>query len=137
MDAHQLLASARVAVLASVRPDGRSHAVPIVFAIDGEHLFTAVDWKPKSTLRLARLENIASHPEVSVLAQNYDEDWKKLWWVRADGSARILEPSDRRVAALSLLTTKYPQYREHPPQGDVIAIRINKLTAWKWDEHTR
>ncbi len=137
MDARQLLASRRVAVLASVRPDGRAHAVPIVFALDGEHLYTAVDSKPKSTVRLARLENIASQPEVSVLAQHYEENWEKLWWVRADGTARILEPSDRREAALGLLAAKYPQYREHPPRGDVIAVRINNLTAWEWAEPTR
>ncbi|MEE9472759.1 MAG: pyridoxamine 5'-phosphate oxidase family protein, partial [Acidimicrobiia bacterium] len=82
MDARDLLSSAQVGVLASVRPDGRAHAVPIVFAIDGDYLYTAVDHKPKSTTRLARLENIAANPQVSVLAQHYKDDWEQLWWVR-------------------------------------------------------
>ena len=130
MDKHSLLTSARVAVLASVRPDGRSHAVPIVFAVDAEYLYTAVDHKPKSTGRLARLENIAAHPQVSVLVQHYSNDWEKLWWVRVDGLATVIESPNHRQTALDLLTAKYPQYQEHPPAGAVIAIRIESVTGW-------
>jgi len=130
MDARDLLSSAQVAVLASVRPDGRAHAVPIVFAIDGDHLYTAVDHKPKSTTRLARLENIAANPQVSVLAQHYNDDWEQLWWVRADGKAVVLESADHHQNAVDLLIAKYAQYRSQAPSGNVIAVRINRLTGW-------
>ncbi len=130
MNARDLLSSAQVAVLASVRPDGRSHAVPIVFAIDGDYLYTAVDHKPKSTTRLARLENIAANPQVSVLAQRYSDDWEQLWWVRVDGEATVLESSDHRQKAIGLLIAKYAQYQSQPPSGNVIAVRINRLTGW-------
>lgn len=130
MDARDLLSSARVAVLASVRPDGRAHAVPIVFAIDGDYLYTAVDHKPKSTTRLARLENIAANPQVSVLAQHYNDDWEQLWWVRVDGEAAVLESAVHRQKAVDLLMAKYAQYRSQVPSGDVIAVRIDRLTGW-------
>ncbi len=130
MDARALLSSAQVAVLASVRPDGRAHAVPIVFAIDGDYLYTAVDHKPKSTTRLARLENIAANPQVSVLAQRYSDDWEQLWWVRVDGKATVLESSDHRQKAVDLLIAKYAQYRSQAPSGNVIAVRIDRLTWW-------
>ena len=130
MDARDLLSSAQVAVLASVRPDGRAHAVPIVFAIDGDHLYTAVDHKPKSTTRLARLENIAANPQVSVLAQHYNDNWEQLWWVRADGEAVVLESADHHQNAVDLLIAKYAQYRSQAPSGNVIAVRINRLTGW-------
>jgi len=130
MDARDLLSSAQVAVLASVRPDGRAHAVPIVFAIDGDHLYTAVDHKPKSTTRLARLENIAANPQVSVLAQHYNDNWEQLWWVRADGEAVVLESADHHQKAVDLLIAKYAQYRSQAPSGNVIAVRINRLTGW-------
>ena len=130
MDARDLLSSARVAVLASVRPDGRAHAVPIVFAIDGDYLYTAIDHKPKSTTRLARLENIATNPQVSVLAQRYSDDWEQLWWVRVDGEAAVLESSDHRQKAVDLLIAKYAQYRSQAPSGNVIAVRIHRLTGW-------
>ncbi len=130
MDARGLLSSAQVAVLASVRPDGRAHSVPIVFAIDGDYLYTAVDHKPKSTTRLARLENIAANPQVSVLAQHYKDDWEQLWWVRVDGKAAVLESADHREKAVDLLIAKYAQYRSQAPSGNVIAVRIDRLTGW-------
>ena len=104
--------------------------MPIVFAIDGDHLYTAVDHKPKSTTRLARLENIAANPQVSVLAQHYNDNWEQLWWVRADGKAAVLESADHRQKAVDLLMAKYAQYRSQAPSGNVIAVRINRLTGW-------
>ena len=86
------LSAARHAVLTSVTPGGRPHAVPIVFALDGDdRLVTAVDVKPKSTSDLQRLRNIQAHPWVAVLAERYDEDWSRLWWVRVDGVAHVLD----------------------------------------------
>ena len=130
MDHRHLLAAAPVAVLATVRPDGRAHAVPIVFAVGDDHLYSAVDHKPKTTSRLARLENIAAHPQVSVLAQHYDDDWEQLWWVRVDGNASLLESSADRHAAVELLVAKYSQYQDQAPTGEVIAIRIEQITGW-------
>lgn len=48
---------ARVARLATVDPDGRPHLVPIVFVLEGETLYAAVDAKPKRSPRLRRVEN--------------------------------------------------------------------------------
>ena len=74
------VAGARHAVLATITPDGRPHAVPIVFALDGDRLITAVDAKPKSTRDLQRLRNLRVRPQAAVLAEHYDEDWSLLWW---------------------------------------------------------
>ena len=41
---------------------------------------------------LRRLRNIAAHPAVCPLVDAYDEDWERLWWVRADGDARVVPP---------------------------------------------
>jgi PPOX class probable F420-dependent enzyme len=117
---------ARVARLATVNPQGRPHVVPICFVIDGDTLYTAVDEKPKRTRRLQRLLNIEANPRVEVLIDGYDEDWSKLWWVRLRGTARIGD--DPR--AVELLAAKYPQYRERPPTGPVIAVRIDERIEW-------
>ena len=134
MDYRRLLAAARVAVLATVRPDGRAHAVPIVFAVADDYLYSAIDNKPKSTTRLARLDNIAAHPQVSVLVQHYEDNWERLWWVRIDGEGAVLDSSPDREAALGLLITKYGQYQKLAPTGEVIAVRIEKLTGWAASE---
>jgi PPOX class probable F420-dependent enzyme len=115
-----------VARLATVDPQGRPHVVPICFAIEGDTLYTAVDEKPKRTRKLQRLRNIEANPRVEVVIDEYDEDWSKLWWVRLRGTARIVD--DPRP--IELLTAKYPQYRERPPNGPVIAVSIEERIEW-------
>jgi PPOX class probable F420-dependent enzyme len=119
-------AAARVARLATVDRHGRPHVVPICFAIDGDTLYTSVDEKPKRTRRLRRLENIEANPAVEVVIDHYEDDWSQLWWVRMRGTARIVQ--DPR--AVELLADKYPQYRERPPAGPVIAIEIEERSEW-------
>jgi PPOX class probable F420-dependent enzyme len=120
-------ALARVARLATVDPSGAPHLVPIVFALTGDVIHTAVDAKPKRHRRLRRLANIAHEPRVSVLADHYAEDWSTLWWVRADGVARVRETSPEAVAAL---TARYPQYADAPPPGPFIAIEVLRWATW-------
>jgi PPOX class probable F420-dependent enzyme len=131
--ARALFAAAPVARLATVGADRRPHLVPITFALDGDTLYTAVDHKPKRTTRLRRLENVAANPRVSVLADHYDErDWSALWWVRADGEARIIaldDPRQTRVAAL--LQARYEQYRRRPPAGPAIAVSVSRWSGWR------
>jgi PPOX class probable F420-dependent enzyme len=125
--ARERFASARVARLATSGPDG-PHVVPIVFALDGDTLYHAVDHKPKRTTALKRLENLRADPRASLLADAYDEDWDRLWWARADGIARILEPGHE--PAIALLCERYPQYRDRPPAGPVIAVDVTRWSDW-------
>lgn len=130
--ARSRFAAARVARLATVGADGRPHLVPVVFALDGDTLYTAVDdVKPKATQRLRRLRNVAGNPGVALLADHYDEDWDALWWVRADGTARVLDPGDPEAGrARTLLAERYPPYRAAPPPGPVIAVAVERWAGW-------
>ena len=122
-------ALARVARLATVGPLG-PHLVPVVFAVEDDHIYSAVDHKPKRTRRLQRLANIEVNSAVSILADHYDEDWEHLWWVRADGEAKILRTPAAMASGLDLLADKYPQYRHRHPEGPVIAIAVETWTGW-------
>lgn len=135
MDEHrarQLLSAARVARFATVTPQGRPRIVPVCFAAAGDVIYHAVDHKPKASRRLARLADIALEPRASLLADHYDDDWTTLWWVRADGRARVLEDvaGDEAAQALRLLAERYPQYREWPPSGPLIALDVEHVTGW-------
>jgi PPOX class probable F420-dependent enzyme len=129
--ARALFASARVARLASVRPDGAPHVVPVCFALAGETVYTAVDDKPKRTADLARLANIAAEPRVCLLADLYDDDWERLWWVRLDGRGRRVTREDERARALAALAGRYAQYAQTPPEGAVVAVDAERWSGWR------
>jgi PPOX class probable F420-dependent enzyme len=125
---------ARVARLATVGADGQPHLVPIVFAVVDETIYSVVDAKPKRTTQLRRLTNVAANPKVSVLVDHYEDDWSRLWWVRADGTARIVAlSSDEGRLALQRLTQRYPQYRITVPPGPVLAIDVTRWVSWPAD----
>jgi len=124
------LAQTLIAHLATSGPDGRPHVVPICFITRDETLYFAVDAKPKRTTNLKRLQNIAANPAVSVLVDHYEDDWTRLWWVRVDGTARIVNDLAETDRAIELLMKRYPQYRSARPQGPVIAISMDRLSGW-------
>ncbi|MET4646584.1 TIGR03668 family PPOX class F420-dependent oxidoreductase [Streptomyces sp. NBC_00121] len=133
-EARERFAAARIAHLATIDAASRPHLVPVVFALDGDTVMLAVDHKPKRTTRLKRLANIAAHPSVCLLADHYEEDWDRLWWVRADGEARVLPSPDRFSEAarcVGLLRAKYQQYAEHPPDGPVVEVSVLRWSGWR------
>lgn len=143
-DARRRFAEARVARVATADVNGRPHVVPMTFALasvrdagetdTNDTIYSAVDAKPKRSRSLRRLANIAANPCVSVVVDHYEDDWHALWWVRADGTARILAtdaPEGRD--AITLLVARYPQYRDQPPRGPVVAIDVTRWSSWSAD----
>jgi PPOX class probable F420-dependent enzyme len=124
------LTTARIARLATIDPDGRPHLVPIVFALDGATLYSAVDRKPKRSQTLRRIENARVRPDVTIIVDHYEEDWDRLWWIRLRGRARVLDDGEERERALALLRDKYPQYRDEPPDGPVLAVDVTEVREW-------
>jgi PPOX class probable F420-dependent enzyme len=104
--------------------------VVVTFALSNDEVVTAIDQKPKDTQRLQRLVNIEANPAVSLLVDHYEEDWERLWWLRIDGRATIHHSGHTRDGALESLIEKYPQYRDQPPTGPVIAIAMESVTFW-------
>ena len=130
MTARERFASARVARLATVGEAG-PHIVPVVFALAGDTILHAVDHKPKRTAALKRLANLRADPRASLLADEYSDDWERLWWARADGTARILEPGEPEARdAVERLAERYPQYRRRPPEGPVVAVDVHRWSSW-------
>jgi len=119
---------AAVGRLATVTADRRPHLVPCCFVVSGDRVYSAVDHKPKSTRRLRRLANLRGNPNAALLVDYYADDWSTLWWVRVDGTGRVLDDGPELEHAIALLVAKYRQYRRDPPAGPVIAIDV---TAWR------
>jgi PPOX class probable F420-dependent enzyme len=133
MDADEMrrrIDGAQVARLATVGRDGRPHIVPITFAMNDATIYFAIDFKPKKTTDLQRLRNIEANPSVSVLVDHYEADWTKLWWVRVDGSARIVIDGALFENGIARLTQRYAPYRSARPVGPVVAIAVERMTGW-------
>jgi PPOX class probable F420-dependent enzyme len=125
-----LVSRAPVGRLATVRSNGRPHVVPICFVVVEEVVYSAVDDKPKRHRRLQRVSNITATGTASLLVDEYDEDWSRLWWVRLDGKARLVDNAAEAERAIQALSGKYPQYRDQPPSGPVLAVDVERWVGW-------
>ena len=134
-EARARFAAARVARLATADAAARPHIVPIAFAVAGETIYSAVDAKPKRSRALRRLANVRQNPAVSLLVDHWDEeDWERLWWVRADGAGRVLDPGEpEAMRAVGLLRERYPRQRE---AGEVLAVDVARWSGWAASDGT-
>jgi PPOX class probable F420-dependent enzyme len=131
-EARRRFAAARVARLATVTPGGRPHLVPITFAVEGDRIYSIVDdLKPKASPSLSRLRNIEANPRVSLLVDDYLDDWQRLWWVRADGNARTKTDGPNWEQAIGLLQAKYPQYQAVGLEfGAAMVVDVERWIGW-------
>jgi PPOX class probable F420-dependent enzyme len=124
--------------LATRGPAGSPHIVPIVFVRVGGVLWSPVDAKPKRSTELARVRNIETSPEASLLLDHYEPMWDRLWWIRVDGRVRVVrahdplkEPDLRDV--VDALRRKYPQYEDVAVLRDpatLLAIAPLAVRSW-------
>ena len=127
------ISRSRVGRLGTADASGEPAVVPFCYAWDGAALYSAIDAKPKrvAPASLRRIRNIQDNPRVSVVIDEYDEDWERLWWVRADGTARVVEDGPERDTTIRLLRAKYLQYeRWTTPFGAATIITVERVTSW-------
>lgn len=124
------VSAARIGRLATVRRDNTPHLVPVTYVLESDEVFIAIDDKPKTTTRLVRLANIEANPNVSLLIDDYSEDWSALWWVRMDGRASVIAEGVTFERALDRLSAKYDAYARKRPSGPVIVIAVTAWSGW-------
>jgi PPOX class probable F420-dependent enzyme len=134
-EARARFVAARVARLATADAARRPHLVPIAFVVERDTIYSAVDAKPKRTRALRRLANVRENPSVSLLVDHWDEeDWERLWWVRADGRGRVLDPGNPEACrAADLLRERYPSQRG---AGEVLAVDVERWSGWAASDAT-
>ena len=124
----------RVAHLATADAQGKPLAVPLCFACGEDHIYSAVDEKPKRVAgsHLRRLRNIAANPQVCLLVDHYEEDWSRLSYILVEGAAAIIHQGAEHRLAISLLRSKYAQYSAMNLESQpVIKITPRCLIPWK------
>ena len=130
--AEELLRESRVARLATADAKGQPLVVTICFAWDGARLCSVIDGKPKTTRRLRRLRNIEQNPQVSLVVDQYEDDWTALRHVIVRGRAEILDTGSEREEAIEQLCSKYPQYSAMDPADFGAVIRIEPMSVSVW-----
>ncbi len=123
-------ASGRVARLSTVRPDGGPHVVPMVFALVDDTVYSAVDDKPKRSRDLRRLANVRADPRCAILVDHYEDDWRHLWWVRADGRGEVVDEPSSAHPGIAGLVQRFPQYRDDPPAGPLLVVTVERWSGW-------
>jgi PPOX class probable F420-dependent enzyme len=134
-EARARFVEARVAVLGSIGPDVAPHLVPVVFAVDGDRIHLAVDSKPKRGGELARVANMRGNPRCALLVHGYAEDWRRLWWARADGRATVVDDEPALAQTLGLLGDRYPQYGAGARViGPAMVVEVERWSGWSAEE---
>ena len=130
----EFLSKTRVARLATADKAGQPHVIPIVFATDGQKLYTPLDRKPKriAPKQLKRVRNLLENPRVAFVIDHWDEDWTKLAWLMVKGTGHLVESGEAHTTGVRLLEKKYPQYEKMPLEGlPIIVITPSEITRWK------
>lgn len=121
----------RIALLATADADAHPHAMPVCYVWLQGLFYIAIDEKPKQTLDLKRLRNIRANPSVTLLFNQYSDDWDELAWVLIEGQADVVDADDSASEVLRELRQKYPQYQEMALEGrPLIRVRPEKASSW-------
>jgi PPOX class probable F420-dependent enzyme len=135
-----IIDKARVARLATVDSECKPHLTPVVFVYDNDCYFMPIDEKTKRSKpeNLKRIKNIQQNPNVALLIDEYNEDWRKLYFIMIQGKASIIGGKELQQneqvlleKAHKLLCGKYVQYHEIGIGEYVIMIVPQKVITWR------
>ena len=132
----EFIERARVARLATIDSEFKPHLVPVVFVFNGNHFFIPVDEKRKTAKpeKLKRIRNIQDNPNVTLLIDEYSEDWNKLAFVMIQGKASIATKEEGNIQvrqAYKKLMIKYLQYQKVGLGERCIIITPKKVASWR------
>jgi len=130
-----IINSHRIARMATVDESGKPLALPVCFASEGNFIYSPIDKKPKSVSagKLKRVRNIISNPNISLVIDNYVENWSMLYYLIIQGTAEMIYEGEEYKNSLKILTKKYAQYDEMGLESlgaPVIKITPEKIISW-------
>ena len=129
------LLRSRRGVLGTVGDEEGPNVLPVCFTWAGDVIWTAIDGKPKSTDQLQRVRDIRSNPQITFMVDRWDEDWTRLAWLQAHGTASILPEGTETEKAYAALRDKYHQYEYTELDGPVICIDVTRWVGWAANEN--
>ncbi len=128
-----LIKEAKVARLATVDQKLHPYVIPVVFVFHENSFFIPLDEKTKTvnSRNLKRVKNIEKNPNVTLLIDKYQNNWKKLFFLMIHGKAKMIDGNNKLMDKIhKLLISKYPQYKKIGIGNSCITINPTKVTFW-------
>jgi len=116
---------ARVCRIATVRPSGEPHVIPVCPVFDGDAT-VYVDIGSK----YASAEGVRDNGNVAVLIDIYDDNWALLKGVLLRCRAEVIE-GEERERAWEMIRAKFPQYSSVGWEPRLtLALRVYEWRQW-------
>ncbi len=131
----EFIQAQKIARMATVDKSGKPLVLPICYAYDGNCIYTPIDKKPKRTsaMKLKRIKNIVTNPNVSLVIDRYYEDWTRIAYIVIHGTAEVLDRGEEYLESLRILSERYRQYKRMKLSQlglPVIKITPNRFISW-------
>ena len=119
----------RVSRLSTIKGD-RIHTVPVVHVLDGNFIYITTRKMGKKT------RNIRSNRNVTLLIDEYAEDWRREIGVMIQGKVDIIEKGRNFNHAKKILEEKYPIFKTAYPISEkvsvILKLRPEHIVSWDY-----
>jgi len=123
----ELLNKQTVGRVATVSSKGELHVVPVCYVLDDGNIYFATDYGAK------KARNLKENRKISIIIDQYFEDWSKLKGILIQGEAELIEKGPEFAKIRDLLHKKYPQYLDMPIKEEeclIVKIKPSRVSRW-------
>ena len=122
----EFLASHELCRLATASKDAKPHVVPVFYALDGDNIVVAIDYKTR------KLRNLKENRRVALVVDEYGAHTGNEGLL-VQGSCEIFESGAEYLRLLKILFDRFDFYRKNPWQegeSPIIWIHPEKCEMW-------
>jgi len=113
--------------VATASSKGELHVVPVCYVLDDGNICFATDYGAK------KVRNLKENRRISIIIDQYFEDWSKLKGILIQGEAELIERGLEFAKIRDLLHKKYPQYMDMPIKEEeflIVKIKPSRVSRW-------
>lgn len=115
--------SHEVCRLATASKKAVPHVVPVVYALDGNKIVIATDYKTK------KLQNLKENPIASLVVDDYEPN-RAIFVL---GDCHLFERGKEYVRLLKILFDRFEFYRKNPwgeGESPILVVTPSKVVSW-------
>jgi len=119
----RFISSHQLGRLATASKDGMPHVTPVVYAMDGDSVIVAIDYKTK------KLANLKVNPQISFVVDSY----RPNSGVMIQGKCLIYERGPEYLRLQKILFERFEFYRKNPwGEGESPILKVVPIRAVSW-----